>query len=173
MLTKYPEKTEPVGLPRETFEEPMFDAPFFRNATEEIDRFFREFGLKTWLRPKLVEKDYAWTPTIEILTKKDRLIVRAEIPGVNPAEVKVELVEGLLTIKGERRKEVIDEKEGFYKSERLYGQFLRTIPLPEGAIDEEAKATFTNGVLEVIVPIPPYAPPKAKTLKIETVVPKL
>jgi len=67
-------------------------------------------------------------------------------------DIKVELANDMLTISGERKAEKEEKREGFYRSERSYGNFYRQLPLPEGALTEKAEATFTNGVLEVTMP---------------------
>jgi HSP20 family protein len=97
------------------------------------------------------------------------LIVRADLPGLKPEDVKIEVTEDRLVITGERKREVTKEEKDYYRSERTYGQFCRTIPLPEGAIFDAAKAVYKNGVLEVKIPVPPRLEAKPKTVKIETV----
>jgi HSP20 family protein len=80
-------------------------------------------------------------------------------------DVKVEVTDGHLAISGERKTEAEEKKENFYRCEREYGGFYRAVPLPEGVKLEDVKATFTNGVLEVSVPLP--AKPEAKARKVE------
>ena len=95
----------------------------------------------------------AWTPAVEVFQKDNNLVVRAELAGIEPNDVKLEVENDMLTIQGERKQEHTEEREGFHRSERIYGSFYRAIPLPEGAKTEQAKADFRNGVLEVKVPI--------------------
>jgi HSP20 family protein len=80
--------------------------------------------------------------------------VHAELPGLKPEDVKVELTDNALVIQGERKYEHEENKSGVYRSERRYGQFYREIPLPQGANAEQVKAQFNNGVLEVTLPVP-------------------
>ena len=82
------------------------------------------------------------------------LVVSAELPGLNKEDVKVEVTADGLIIQGERKREHEEDRGGVHRSERSYGSFYRSIPLPEGANIEQAKAQFNNGVLEVRVPIP-------------------
>jgi len=95
----------------------------------------------------------AWSPSIEVREKDNNLIVSADLPGIDPKDVMVEVDNGVLVIRGERRREHTEEREGYRRTERSYGGFHRAIPLPEGARTDDAKAEFRNGVLEVKVPI--------------------
>jgi HSP20 family protein len=96
----------------------------------------------------------AWVPPVEVRERDGNLVVSAELPGLNKDEVKVEVTNEGLVIKGERKREQEEDRGGIHRSERSYGAFYRLIPLPEGATIEQAKAQFNNGVLEVRVPVP-------------------
>jgi HSP20 family molecular chaperone IbpA len=93
-----------------------------------------------------------WTPQMELMQKNGQFMVRADLPGLTKDDVKIELTENMLMIRGERKEEKEEKREGFYHSERSYGSFYRRIPLPEGAKIENATATFHNGVLEITMP---------------------
>ncbi len=67
-------------------------------------------------------------------------------------DIKIDVRDDAATIQGERKREHTEEREGVYRSERSYGSFYRVMPLPEGAITEQAKATFRAGVLEITMP---------------------
>lgn len=95
-----------------------------------------------------------WSPAVEVLEKGDKLLVRAEIPGVSKDDVSIDLTDDLLTIQGERGQESEDRGEGYYRSERSYGRFVRSIPLPEGVDTDKADAKFRDGVLEITLPAP-------------------
>ena len=95
-----------------------------------------------------------------------RLVVRADLPGVNKDDVHVEVENGVLTISGERRNERNEERDGFYRSERSYGQFFRAIPLPDGVRADQCEAKFNEGVLEISLPIPKQEEHKAKRIQI-------
>jgi len=92
-------------------------------------------------------------PPIEISRQNGDYEVRAELPGMKPEEVKVEVTGDELVIQGERKLEREEKKDGVYRSEIQYGRFYRAVPLPEGADTEHASARFENGVLEVKVPV--------------------
>jgi len=125
-------------------------SPFvlMRRFSEEMDRSFGH------LFSHGSSNSAAWMPAIEIYERDGQLQVRAELPGLKPEDVKVEVTDGTLVIHGERKYEHDENKKGVYRSERRYGQFYREIPLPEGADVEQAKAQFNNGVLEIKLPVP-------------------
>jgi len=95
-----------------------------------------------------------WVPPIEVFERDGQLVVQAELPGLNAKDVTVEVTDDMLTIAGERREEHEENQEGYRVSERRYGRFFRSIPLPEGVKAEEVRAKFQNGVLEVTIPVP-------------------
>jgi HSP20 family protein len=109
----------------------------------------------------------AWSPTIEVFEKDNRLVTKVDLPGLKKEDVKVEVTDGHLSISGERKREFEDKKKNVYRSEREYGSFYRAVPLPEGVRLEDVKATFADGVLEVSVPIPTRAQAKVRKVEIQ------
>jgi HSP20 family protein len=95
-----------------------------------------------------------WTPAIEAFQRGSEFVVRADVPGLSRDDLTVEVGDDALTIRGERKYDHEEEREGVYRSERSYGSFYRVVPLPEGAMGESAKANFKDGVLEVVIPAP-------------------
>jgi HSP20 family protein len=83
-----------------------------------------------------------------------KLMVTADLPGVNKEDVKVEVDQDAIVIQGQRRQEQSSQERGYYRSERSYGSFYRTIPLPEGVDSSTANATFRNGVLQITLQVP-------------------
>jgi HSP20 family protein len=140
-----------------------------RRFADEIDPLFTGFGLRrrtfvpNVLRTPLVAP---WTPTVEMFYVNKAIVVRAELPGINKEEVKVEIIKGALTIEGERKREKEVTKRGYYTTECAYGTFYRRIPLPEEAKIGEAKAIFKNGVLEVTIPAPTLEKEMARRLEV-------
>ena len=144
-----------------------FDDPFefMTRMSDEMnrtfDRLWRDFGLqprRSWLPHGLFRRrsqEAGWAPRIEAFQKGDRFIVRAEIPGIKKDDVEVQLTDDALTIRGERREQHEEEREGYFQSEREYGQFYRVIPLPEGVISDSAEATFRDGILEIAMQAAP------------------
>ena len=95
-----------------------------------------------------------WTPQVETFRRGDKLVVRADLPGLSKDDIKVELDDNALVISGERSDEHEDNREGYYVTERSYGQFYRAVPLPEGVSGDQCEATFKDGVLEVTLKAP-------------------
>jgi HSP20 family protein len=136
---------------------------------DEMDRMFENIGFGRGLFPVTFRKELKeawWRPTVEVFEKGGEFFVRAELPGLHKENVTVEIEDELLTIRGERKHEKEENKEYWYRSERLYGSFYRTIPLPEGVKTENAKATFTGGVLEITMPVPTVPEKRARRLEI-------
>jgi HSP20 family protein len=132
-------------------------SPFglMRELGEEMDRAFRGAIPRANLEP--------WAPPVDIRKCNGDVVVTAELPGLKKEDVKVELTEDALIIQGERKQEHTEDHEGFHSWERSYGKFYRSIPLPEGAKMDQAKAELTDGVLKVSVPV---SEAKKKTLQI-------
>ncbi|HTS76533.1 MAG TPA: Hsp20/alpha crystallin family protein [Bryobacteraceae bacterium] len=125
-----------------------FASPFalLREMTDFMDQAFEgDFPIARGER--------VWAPAVEVREQDSKLVVSADLPGIEQKDVKVEVNNNTLVIQGERKREQTEEREGFRRSERFYGSFYRAIPLPENAKAENAKADFRNGVLEVTVPL--------------------
>jgi HSP20 family protein len=110
----------------------------------------------------------AWVPELETFQRGDQFVVRVDLPGLKKDEVTVDINDEALTIHGERRDEHEETRDGVFTTERSYGSFYRTVPLPEGAIAETAKAGFVNGVLEVTVDAPPRATARDRRVAISS-----
>jgi HSP20 family protein len=127
--------------------------PFFRTFANEFDRLFEDRGWPIFFTPRADVEQVTWRPEIEIFELENMLKIYVDLPGIKKEEVKIELAENILTISGERKREKEEKKGAYLRSERVYGTFLRTIPLPETVKLDEVKALFTDGVLEIVVPI--------------------
>jgi len=113
----------------------------------DMDRIFSRVGAS---EPS--GETVAWMPKIEVKRTGDDIVVRAELPGVDPADVDIELTDNVLTIKGERTAEEEKEGEGWLVCETCYGSFERSLTIPEGVDASAITADYRNGVLEVHVP---------------------
>src|SRR5262249_19616835 len=108
---------------------------------DEVDRMFGDFGLG-FGRPfgrAASSESVTWIPQIEVSQQTNELIIHADLPGLNKDDVKVDVTDDAVTIQGERRREREEERGGMYRSERSYGSFYRVIPLPDGAMTDQAK----------------------------------
>jgi HSP20 family protein len=136
-----------------------------RRMQEEMDRAFASsFGL--W-RGRGGEETPIFAPPIEVRQEDHNLVVSADLPGMSKEDVRIECTEDALHIEGERRREHEETSGGVHRSERCYGRFQRSIPLPEGAEVDKASAQFKDGVLEVRVPVPEQQR-KAREIPIKT-----
>ncbi len=135
-----------------------------RSMQRDMDRLFERF-LGTEI-PGTGES--VWTPSIESYVKDGKLVFRAELPGVDPKDLDVSIADRELVIKGERKHEKDTKEENYVYREIAYGSFERHFVLPESIKSEEFKAKFSNGILEVTVPVKEVI----KTRKIEIEAPK-
>ena len=131
-----------------------------RRFGEEMDRLFESFwglGRRQW--PDWSESFGQVTrwPQVEVTREGNKFVVKADIPGLEKEDVKVELRDDELCISGERREESERAEGGYYRSERSYGSFCRVVALPQGAKPETASASFENGVLRVEMEAPSEA----------------
>ena len=146
--------------------EPRLFEPFsfMKRFSEDVDRMFRRGWLDEWRVPRTS----AWMPDLEMLTRNNELVVRADLPGLTEKDVSVEVANDVLTIKGERKQEKEVKEADYYTCERSYGSFARFVALPEGVKSTDAKAIFKNGVLEVVMPFPKAVEREARKLEIST-----
>jgi HSP20 family protein len=140
-----------------------------KRFSEEMENLFGDLGLGRGALAPLTGRTLAqgiWSPQVEMFERDDELIVRADLPGLTKDDVKVEVGADGITIEGERKQEDQEQGEGYYRSERAYGKFYRTLPLPDGVDAEDASATFRDGVLEVTMPAPKRTERKSRRLEI-------
>lgn len=127
-----------------------------RRMMEDMDRMFDDFGFGRGLSSQRSEgaAGALWWPQVEVLERGGALVVRADLPGMKQDDIRVEVQNDTLLLEGERNIEHQEEQGGVWRSERSYGTFRRTIPLPEGVDVESATARFENGVLEISLKLP-------------------
>jgi HSP20 family protein len=101
-----------------------------------------------------------WVPAMDLLETEDHFVLRADLPGVKEGDVAIELEDSVLTISGERKFEHEEREEGYYRVERAFGRFSRSLTLPKGVDPEAVSASFDAGVLEVKIPKPEERKPR-------------
>ncbi|HYL36554.1 MAG TPA: Hsp20/alpha crystallin family protein [Bryobacteraceae bacterium] len=102
-----------------------------------------------------------WSPAVDILETENDLVLNADIPGVELKDVDINLENGTLTLKGERKFEKEEKNKGFHRMERSYGSFVRYFTVPDTVDSEHVRAEYHNGVLTVTLPKKEIAKPKA------------
>ncbi len=137
-----------------------------------MQQFQRE--MSTMFDRRLSDKDESlpvatsdWAPAVDIKEEEKQFLISADIPGVEPEDIQVEMKNGVLTISGEKRAEHEEEKEGYKRIERSYGSFLRRFSLPDTADPDSIKAKSKNGALEVIVAKREKAPSHSHRVTVE------
>ncbi len=135
----------------------------FRALHQEVNRAFSQFG-----RGMPAVFSELRFPALDVTEGEDALEVTAELPGVSKDDVELSIVNGMLTIKGEKKSEKEDKKENAYVLERSYGSFSRSIPLPFELGSSEVDASFQDGVLKIRIPRPPEARQQPKKIEIKS-----
>jgi HSP20 family protein len=110
-----------------------------------LDRMFDE-----WLDGH----ERAWTPAIDVTREDGHLIVRADLPGIKPEDVKIEVEDDILTVSGEHTESKEHKDKHYVRRERRYGSFHRSMALPAGVDPKKIEATTHDGVIEVTIPLP-------------------
>jgi HSP20 family protein len=170
--TEIARREERTIAPRESYYEPFRMMDRF---ADEMDRVFDDVFGRSWLAPRSTRgwlrssrpsELEAWTPDVEVFHRNNELVVRVDLPGLTKDDIKVDITDNRLTLQGERKREHEEERGGVYRSERTYGSFYREVPLPEGTIPDQAKASFKDGVLEITMPAPPEQVRRGRRLEI-------
>lgn len=135
-----------------------------------LDRYNRQFGLSRSEgdgegKDLLGRSD--WAPAVDIKETPEAFLIEAELPGLNKDDVKVTVQDGVLSIKGERRKveETSDEKQ--HRVERFYGSFLRRFTLPDNVDESSVQARFNDGVLSLSLKKVEPAQPRAIEIEVQ------
>lgn len=149
-----------------------------RRISDEMDRLFETFGMGRGMFPG--EWDQAglgnygargedapamWSPHVELRERNGKLVIEADLPGLKRDDVNVRIEQDQVIIQGQRHQEQSSNQGTYYRSERRYGSFYRTIPLPEGTDPDSASASFRDGVLEIELD-QPRAQQRGRTLEI-------
>jgi HSP20 family protein len=122
---------------------------------DSINRLLSEDGVRA--RP--------WAPAVDIVETENELVLKADVPGVQLKDIDIQLENGTLTVKGERKFEKEENNKGFHRMERTYGSFVRIFTVPESVDAEQVKAGYEAGVLTITLPKKEVAKPK--TIKVQ------
>jgi HSP20 family protein len=127
----------------------------FAELADLRSRFDRIFGEVSDDRPR------GWTPAIDVVREDGKLVLSADIPGIKPEEVKIQVEDDVLTVSGQHEEREEHKEKDYIRRERRMGSFYRSMSLPPGVDAENIKATTRDGVLEVTIPLPKEAEKKA------------
>ncbi len=138
----------------------------YRRPFEGLTSFFSDFD--SWFDKDFFEGTTvkSWEPEVDIEEKDGNYLIKADLPGMKKGDIHIELHNGYLTMKGERKSEHEDKKGDYHRYERTYGSFQRSFKVPEGVQEKDIKAKYHDGVLELSIPAPKAAKPKAIEIKV-------
>jgi len=128
--------------------------PVLRNnslMTYPVDTLFESF-FDDFMLPDIFTKEKEWLPSVDISENDTEFMIRAEVPGMDKNDLNITLTDGLLTIKGEKKKESEERKENYHRVESHYGSFTRTLKLPGEIETDKINANYKDGVLKITVP---------------------
>jgi HSP20 family protein len=142
---------------------------WMRQMQDQLDRAFTNLsgGSTSSWAPDTMFGASDWAPAIDVFQRGNDLVVRADVPGLSKDDISVDIADDQVTIRGERRHDHEEERDGVFRSERSYGSFCRVVPLPQGAIADSAKATFNHGVLEIVVQAPSFDVRRGRRVEIK------
>ena len=124
--------------------------------TQEFDRLFNTL----FTGPRNGGSPQRWVPAMDLVEAEDHFVLKADLPGLSEDDVAIEVQDNVLTISGSRQAEHERKEKGWYRLERSYGQFSRSLTLPDGVDADKVEANFDRGVLEVRVPKPEERKPR-------------
>ena len=138
-----------------------------RRPFEGLTRWFDD--VDTWFDTGFFTDlpETMWRPAIDIEEKDGNYLVKADLPGLKKNDIHVELKDGYLTLRGERKSEHEENEENYHRIERTYGTFERSFRVPEGVTEKDIHAKYKDGVLELTIPTPKAEEPKTTEVKVE------
>ncbi len=134
-----------AGLMRGRARSPIL--PLAHDMDEMLDRVF-----SNWPWPRWAEGIRGAGPALDMLDRKEEIILRADLPGLEQKDIEVNVDQGMLTLRGERKEDREVKEDDYYCAERWTGSFARSVTLPPDVDSDKVQATFKNGVLEIHVP---------------------
>ncbi|NWG02451.1 MAG: Hsp20/alpha crystallin family protein [Syntrophaceae bacterium] len=140
--------------------------PFdFDQMKREMDRLWDSFFERGMRRR--TEEAGEWYPSLDVAETKNDIVIKAEVPGMEPKDIDISLSDGILTVKGEKKREREEKEEDYHLIERSYGSFARSVQLPKGIQSDKINASYKNGVLKVVLPKSEEAKKKEIKIKVE------
>ncbi len=133
----------------------------------ELDRMFDPSSHGLAMSRGLGLLEGAWSPAVDVIDEKDHLRVKAELPGLKKDEIDVTVQGDTLILRGERKQEFDEKKKNYHRVERFYGQFHRAISLPSPVEAGQVKASYKDGVLEVVLPKKAEAKPRQIAVEVK------
>src|SRR5436190_12255295 len=127
--------------------------------SSEINRLF-----DTLFEPGNANRAQRWAPAMDLVEAEDHFLLKADLPGLGEDDVSIEVQDNVLTVSGERKAEHERKERGWYRLERSFGRFSRSLTLPEGVNADAIGATFDKGVLQVSIPKPEQRKPRRITI---------
>lgn len=137
------------------FQNELDDFPGLRLFQDTVSRMLSEPAARPW------------SPAVDILETENELVLKADLPEVDPNNVEIQLENGTLTLKGERKFEQQKNGRGYHRIERSYGSFVRAFSLPETVDADKVKADYKAGVLTVTLPKKEVAKPKSVKVQVQ------
>jgi len=144
-------------------------------STDWMDRWFDNFFSRALsltpdgsTQPQSGNRWAGFVPAVNVIENENEVRVTAELPGMDEKDIELSIHNGVLSMRGEKKAEYEENKEGYYRSERSYGTFHRSISLPEGVDPDKVEATFSKGVLNVTVPKLPESQTGRKKIAIKS-----
>ena len=148
------------------------DVPRVLSPFSEMERMMedfmrRPFSMFPMMWPLTAKIEETLSPAIDVFEEDNAVVVKAELPGMKKEDISVELSNGILKIKGEKKREEKVEKKNYYRTERSLGSFERRISLPAETQVDKAKASFKDGLLEIKIPKSEETKKKQRKINIE------
>lgn len=133
---------------------------FLPTREDGFDRWFEDWNL-----PAIFGEERSWVPAFDVTENEDNYVFHAELPGMEPKDIDVSLTDGLLTVKGEKKKASEDKNRNYHRIERAYGTFERTFRIPDNVETQNLEASYKDGVLKLVLPKGASAKPRKIEVK--------
>ncbi|PLY06823.1 MAG: heat-shock protein [Desulfuromonas sp.] len=138
----------------------------FHEVDELLERYSRPVDWPFRGGRQLMNRNADWAPRVDISETDEKFIVKAEVPGIQREDIKINIEDHVLTIQGENKQEKEEKGEQFHRVERYYGSFSRSFSLPENVAEEKIEANFKDGLLTLKIPKTEASRPKAIEVKV-------